>query len=118
VTEALPPGSLQGVVVSNRILEDFTMDETGEQALALLKSDSLQALRTKHGNDILVLAEGRVGLIERKDDLGQLSTAQYLKELQEAGAVGAIVGSGLASSDNGGSEDAIRLLQQQANNAT
>jgi indole-3-glycerol phosphate synthase len=114
VTEALPPGSLQGVIVSNRILEDFSMDESGEQALALLASDALQALQAKHGHDILVLAEGRVGLIERANEHGQMTTAQYLKELQNAGAVGAIVGTGLASSANGES-DTFRLLQEQAN---
>jgi indole-3-glycerol phosphate synthase len=114
VTEALPPGSLQGVIVSNRILEDFSMDESGEQALALLASDALQALQAKHGHDILVLAEGRIGLIERANEHGQMTTAQYLKELQNAGAVGAVVGTGLASSANGES-DTFRLLQEQAN---
>jgi indole-3-glycerol phosphate synthase len=94
---ALKAGSVDGVIVSNRELEDFSFDETGEQALSLLKSEALQKFKEKHG-DILVLAEGRVGVIERPDEQGNMSANQYLKELKEAGALGAVVGGGLAAS--------------------
>lgn len=95
VTEVLPAGSLDGIIVSNRELEDLSFDETGEQVLSLLKSDALKALREKHGDGVLVLAEGRIGMIERMGDQGMMTTTQYLKELKAAGALGAIVGSGL-----------------------
>ena len=60
---------------------------TGEQALSLLKSDALQEVKEKHGEDLPVLVEGRVGIIERKN---------YMEELRDAGALGAIVGGALA----------------------
>jgi hypothetical protein len=69
---------------------------TGEQALKLLKSDALEEVREKHGSDIPVLVEGRVGVIELEDAEGNASTARYLKELRDAGATGAIIGGGLA----------------------
>jgi indole-3-glycerol phosphate synthase len=97
--------SLDGVIVSNRELEDFSFDETGEQVLSLLQSDAMKAVKAKHGDDLLVLAEGRIGLIERPAD--------YLKELRVAGALGAIVGAGLA----GNGKDAVQnfeYLQQSA----
>ena len=68
---------------------------TGEQALRLLQGDGLKAVREKHGDDIPVLVEGRVGVIERNGN-----TVQYLKELREAGATGAIVGGGLAEGND------------------
>jgi indole-3-glycerol phosphate synthase len=91
---ALPAGSVDGVILSNRELEDFSFDMTGDQALLLLKSEALVELREKHG-DIPVLVQGRVGVIDR-DGSG---TNTYLKEIKEAGATGAIVGAGLAGGD-------------------
>lgn len=93
----LAPGSIHGIIVSNRELEDFSFDMTGEQALSLLRSEALQEVKEKHGKDILVLVDGRVGVIERKGPDGEMSASYYLQELQEAGAAGAIVGGGLAS---------------------
>ena len=87
----LAPGSISALVVSNRDLETFDFDTTGQQALALLKSEALAAFREKHG-DIPVLVEGRVGIIE---DGG--SSDGYIKALKEAGAFGAIVGGGVAA---------------------
>jgi hypothetical protein len=69
---------------------------SGEQALNLLKSDALTALKEIHGDDLLVLAEGHVGLIERPNAQGEMTSMQYLEELKGAGALGAVVGSALA----------------------
>ena len=88
----LGPGSIQALVLSNRDLETFDFDDSGEQALSLLKSESLQAFREKHGSDVPILAEGRIGIIERDGD-----TAGYIRALKEHGAFGAIVGGGLAA---------------------
>jgi hypothetical protein len=78
------------------VFQDFSFDMSGEQALALLKSDALVALKDIHGNDLLVLAEGHVGLIKRLNDHGEMTSMKYLEELKESGALGAIVGSALA----------------------
>jgi indole-3-glycerol phosphate synthase len=99
----LPKGILNGVIVSNRIMEDFSLDESGEQALTLLRSEALQVLKEKHGVDLVVLVEGRVGIIERNG-----TTTGYLQELKAAGANGAIIGSGLAAL---GSASAVAQLQ-------
>ena len=69
---------------------------TGKQALNLLKSEALGEVRAAHGSDILVLVEGRVGVIESPDRDGSPSTSRYLEELSEAGAQGVIVGGGLS----------------------
>lgn len=92
----LAPGSFQGLIISNRELEDFSFDETGNQALDLLKSDALEELLKIQGDDFPVLVEGRVGIIEREGEDGSASAGQYIKELAQAGATGAIVGGGLA----------------------
>jgi len=114
--EQLPnfSGSIDGVILSNRELEDFTFDESGEQALRLLKSEALAQLKKTHGEDMLVLVEGRIGIIERTDDNGVSSTDQYLKELKDAGATGAIVGGGLATSSLSDSIQTLRRLQSAA----
>jgi len=88
----LGPGSINALIVSNRELETFDFDSSGKQALSLLKSEALAAFRKKHGNDVPVLVEGRVGIIE---DGG--SSSGYIKALKEAGAFGAIVGGGVAT---------------------
>uniref|UniRef100_A0A7S2LEG4 indole-3-glycerol-phosphate synthase n=1 Tax=Skeletonema marinoi TaxID=267567 RepID=A0A7S2LEG4_9STRA len=88
----LGPGSIHALVLSNRELETFDFDGSGEQALSLLKSEALKAFREKHGSDVPILVEGRVGLIERDGD-----NAGYIKALKENGAFGAIIGGGIAA---------------------
>lgn len=85
---------LDGVIISNRDLEDFNHDISGKQAISLLESKELQLLREKHPN-LLVLAEGRLGVIG--DDGNEYESAEdYLGLLKEAGAHGGIMGGGLA----------------------
>ena len=88
----LAPGSIQALVVSNRDLETFDFDDSGEQALSLLKSEVLKTFREKHGSDLPILVEGRVGIIESDGD-----NDEYIKALKEQGAFGAIVGGGIAA---------------------
>ena len=86
---------------------------TGEQALNILKSDEMKEFRAKHGDDIPVLVEGRVGVIERGGKK-EKNAMNYLKELKDAGAIGVVVGGGLASSDlpsGSGSSQLETLLQ-------
>ena len=100
----LSPGSVAAVVVSNRDLETYEFDTSGEQALRLLGSDELTAFRERNPN-ALVLAEGRVGIIEGSGvDGGGLS---YAGRLLEAGASGAIVGGALATVKD---EDVAEML--------
>ena len=87
-------------------LEDFSFDTTGRQALSFLESGDLESFRQKHGDDIPVLVEGRVGIIQSKDDNGNEDPNVYIQQLKDAGAIGAIVGGGLASDEAG-----ISLLQ-------
>ena len=54
----LSPGSITAIVVSNRNLETFGFDESGQQALNLLKKDSLNEFRNVH-SDVIILVEGR-----------------------------------------------------------
>jgi indole-3-glycerol phosphate synthase len=70
----LSKGSISGLIISNRELEDFSFDMSGEQALSLLHSDALKEFRNKHGDDVPVLVEGRVGIIEIADESGNTST--------------------------------------------
>ena len=88
----LAPGSVVAVVLSNRDLENFDFDDSGEQALSLLRSEALASFREKHGDDVPILIEGRVGIIEADGN-----DAGYIKALKEAGAFGAIVGGGIAA---------------------
>lgn len=83
---------IAAVSVSNRDLETFSFDETGLQALSLLKSDAMNELRESYP-DLIILAEGRVGLIMDEND----NRISYINELQKAGANGAIIGGALAS---------------------
>ena len=87
----LGAGSISALVVSNRDLETFDFDNSGEQALSLLKSEALAIFREKHGEELPVLVEGRVGMVD-----GEGGNAGYVKALKDAGAFGAIVGGGLA----------------------
>lgn len=100
---ALPKGSLDGIIVSNRQLADFSIDDSGEQALTLLRCGALNSLKELHGDSFVVLVEGKVGVIRRNQ-----STELYIQELKEAGATGAIVGGGLAAF---GSGNAIAQMQ-------
>jgi indole-3-glycerol phosphate synthase len=106
----LSPGSIQGIILSNRDLEDFSFDRSGQQVLRLLKSDALIQYRNHHGDSQLILVEGRVGPSleearnvheeEEQDEEGNGTTTvmttttmkkKYSEELQDAGAMGAIV---------------------------
>lgn len=107
---SLTPGSISALILSNRELEDFSFDMTGQQALDLLESDVLEEFRAKHGSDVPFLVEGRVGIIERADETGKASSAQYIKELKEAGAFGAIVGGGLALTEEENGAQALEHL--------
>jgi indole-3-glycerol phosphate synthase len=91
---------LDGIIISNRQLEDFLFDTTGNQALTILKSDALRELKAARGEDFPVLVEGRVGLIETTDENGVASANQYIRELAQAGATGAIVAGGLVKEDS------------------
>jgi indole-3-glycerol phosphate synthase len=97
--------SCAGIIVSNRQLEDFTIDTSGDQALSLLQSDALQSLREQNPN-VLVLVEGGVGTMERDGD-----SLLYLKELQAAGAMGALVGRGLVSTSTPNTMERMKELQ-------
>jgi indole-3-glycerol phosphate synthase len=107
---SLQEGSIDGIIVSNRELEDFSFDMTGEQALYLLKSNALAKVRAKHGEDLLILAEGRVGIIDRPQADSTRSAKLYITELREAGAVGAIMGGALAV-DGGGYQQVAKMAQ-------
>jgi hypothetical protein len=72
-------------------LEDFSFDMTGQQALDILSSEEIKEFHTRHDRNIPVLVEGRVGIIEKEG-----STTKYIEALKEAGAMGAIVGGGIA----------------------
>lgn len=88
-------GGIDAISLSNRDLETFAFDNTGAQALDLLKSDAMKEYREKNP-DTVVLAEGRVGMIEMEDGTGGKAAHLYVQALKDAGAVGAIVGGGLA----------------------
>jgi indole-3-glycerol phosphate synthase len=96
----LEKGSIHGIIFSNRLLEDYMYDLTGNQALSLLRSDTFKKLKERHG-DIQLLVQGRVGLIG--DD-----ATDYVKRIKEAGATGAIIGSCLAEKDPMATMEALR----------
>merc|ERR1712232_281033 len=75
-------GSFSAIAVSNRDLETFNFDESGEQALRLLQSDALASFRNVHGEDIPTFVEGRVGIIDANDGSGE----SYIEKLKDAGA--------------------------------
>mmetsp|Transcript_8731 Transcript_8731/g.18809 ORF Transcript_8731/g.18809 Transcript_8731/m.18809 type:complete len:200 (-) Transcript_8731:229-828(-) len=91
----LGAGSIVAMVVSNRDLETFDFDDSGEQALSLLRSEALAAFREKHGDDVPILVEGRVGIVESAEG----DSVAYVQALKDAGAFGAIVGGGMATVD-------------------
>eukprot|EP00529_Nitzschia_sp_RCC80_P002944 CAMPEP_0113454684 /NCGR_PEP_ID=MMETSP0014_2-20120614/7989_1 /TAXON_ID=2857 /ORGANISM="Nitzschia sp." /LENGTH=1078 /DNA_ID=CAMNT_0000346095 /DNA_START=45 /DNA_END=3281 /DNA_ORIENTATION=- /assembly_acc=CAM_ASM_000159 len=99
----LPPNSFDGLIVSNRKLEDFSFDMSGRQALDILQSPEMESFREKHGERLPVLVDGRVGLIEFDDDSDEDDvdpTMAYIKKLEDAGATGAIVGGGLVEKED------------------
>lgn len=105
-------GGIHALVVSNRDLETYGFDESGEQALFLLRSEAMGKFKEKFGSDIPILVDGRVGIIKCNDGNGGESTKAYIEALKEAGAAGAIVGSGLVTdSKEGGIVEAIESLQ-------
>jgi len=106
LTELLSPGNVNCLVLSNRDLETFGYDESGEQALNLLKSSALDSFKEKHGSEVLILVEGRIGV----GDLGR----SYIDSLKDAGAKGAVIGQGLAeiNGENGG--QALKSFYEEA----
>jgi indole-3-glycerol phosphate synthase len=99
--------AIDGIIVSNRELEDFSFDMSGKQAIRVLRSDALVELRAKHGNKNLpVLVEGRVGTIVSEGN----SAAQYIQELKEAGACGAIIGGALAVDESRSFVESLQAL--------
>jgi indole-3-glycerol phosphate synthase len=103
VTEVLDDASLDGLILSNRDLETFLVDETGKQVLDLLDGDAMKAWREKFvGGKVLV--EGRVGAIG--DGAGR---ATYIRDVKERGADGCIMGRGLAVLDEEDGETAYKL---------
>ena len=104
-------------------MEDFSFDMTGKQALELLNSDALKEFKEKHGDDIPILVEGRVGIIKssfssssKNDDddasSGSSSTIMnYIEELRSAGATGAIIGGGVVPESGGDAQPLQALLE-------
>lgn len=74
---------------------------TGKQALTVLKSEALKDFRKRHGEDALVLVDGRVGIVRAENESGEKTPETYIKQLKEAGATGAIVGGGIVSDEPG-----------------
>lgn len=112
----LPEGAISAVLVSNRDLEDFSLDMSGEQALRLLKSPGLSKLRAIQGDDTPVFVEGGVGVIERSDAGGQRNVGVYLTEIRAAGAHGCIIGRGLVK-DGMESSEVLKELREEIENA-
>ena len=78
------------ISISNRDLETFGVDETGAQALNLLRSEALKEFKEQHP-DAIVFVEGGVGRIEMEGD-GEVKGETYIQALKDAGAMGAIIG--------------------------
>lgn len=108
----LSKGSLHAIVASNRDLESFSFDESGDQAINLLHSDAMQSFRNIHGKDFPTLVEGRVGIITADDGSidGAKTSETYIKKIQSAGAIGAIVGGGVALNRVDDGNIPIRLM--------
>jgi len=97
----LGANSINGLIISNRNLEDFSFDMTGRQALDILESDELKSFKEKHGDNFPVLVEGRVGIIDGTDGNDSGDPKTYIEQLKDAGATGAVVGGGLVSDEIG-----------------
>ncbi|KAG7357012.1 indole-3-glycerol phosphate synthase [Nitzschia inconspicua] len=100
LNQSVAAGSVDGLIVSNRNLEDYSFDMTGLQALSILQSEEMKTFRNIH-SETPILVEGRVGLIQAKGKDGESSPKAYIIQLKEAGAAGAIVGGGLVSGPSG-----------------
>ncbi len=74
----LGAGSIVPLVVSNRDLETFGLDGSGEQALKLLLSEALASFQEKSGDDVPTLVEGRVGIVATiTPTLSKIDTSTY-----------------------------------------
>jgi indole-3-glycerol phosphate synthase len=82
-------GGISAVSVSNRDLETFALDDSGEQALRLLKSEAMKEFKTINP-DAFIFAEGGVGAIEMEGE--DVKGEKYIQALKDAGAMGAIIG--------------------------
>jgi len=103
-------GGIHALVMSNRDLETFGFDESGDQALLLLKSEAAREFKEKF-DSVPILVEGRVGIIKQNDENGNPSSTAYVKALRDAGAVGAIVGSGIVADNKDAFIDVMSSLQ-------
>mmetsp|Transcript_678 Transcript_678/g.1632 ORF Transcript_678/g.1632 Transcript_678/m.1632 type:complete len:83 (-) Transcript_678:2490-2738(-) len=72
---------------------------TGNQALSILRSEEMKTFKEKHGDDIPILVDGRVGIIQSNDDQGEENFKAYIEQLKLAGATGAVIGGGLLSGE-------------------
>ena len=109
---SLSEGMIDCLTVSNRDLESFGFDMSGQQALSLLKSDTMKEFRGKHA-DVPILLEGRIGIIGANDS--DSFGTMYLKSAKDEGAVGAIVGQGLALINEEDPASAINCLADPSN---
>jgi hypothetical protein len=73
---------------------------TGQQALDLLSGRAMADFQSRQAHAVPILVEGRVGIVSRSDDQGMSTASQYIKELKEAGAIGAIVGEGIIQDES------------------
>jgi len=103
---------IAAISLSNRDLETFGFDESGVQALELMKSDAMKNFSNIHP-EALIFAEGRVGITEM-DDGKDKSIKSYVNELKKAGVMGAIVGGGLAASKDDFKEFRMHLNSEFA----
>ena len=103
-------GGIHALVISNRNLETYGFDESGAQALSLLKCNAIEEFKRKF-TDVPIIVEGRVGITEFDDGSGNVSVKAYIKALKDAGAQGAIIGSGLASESKEEVIEVMRSLQ-------
>jgi len=106
IFQMLSSNDIDCLLLSNRNLETFGFDETGNQVLQLLQSSILQ--EQLKNNNIHLLVQGQVGLIQGMDQ------KEYIQLLKKGGVSGAIVGSALALKENvDSSGEAFRLLQHE-----
>uniref|UniRef100_A0A7S1C009 indole-3-glycerol-phosphate synthase n=1 Tax=Corethron hystrix TaxID=216773 RepID=A0A7S1C009_9STRA len=104
VVETLKPGTIECIILSNRIQEDFSIDMTGVQAIRMLQGEALARLKSVHGDDVPILVEGRVGVIKGGEEN---SIRGYVKELQDNGAWGAVVGEAITKLDDATDENSV-----------
>jgi indole-3-glycerol phosphate synthase len=90
----LDRGSVSAMILSNLNLEDFTYDNTGNQALGLLESEALKELKVKLGPELPVFVDFRL----LPEMTGDFSVEAYTEKLMALGATGSIVNA-LSSND-------------------